>query len=575
MSDKPNKSELPNELRRILNTLTDDAQNTAVKKFSETGLDPDKGKIPLQETLINLGQTRDILLDSIETGKFVQLPLKIQYVLFDQVQATARELDELAAGKDAVLNLENAVEDLTASAWQFQLHNLSGEVLGFQTKMNQLKAQETRIRDVGRKADEFTSLHDRAKQAADEIAEHSSAITSEHDAATKVTAQLQAVLKEATDLSQKISGLAAQVEQYDTSAGQQLAIAKQSAADTEAIAAKSKEMRAEIEAARTALQELTTNTQQLITHTETTTTNKLTEFEAAFEKLRGTAETRTNELTSRLDQSIADITAQSTTKIETLTGSADERVTKLVTDSSTRMAHAEATHDTALAERLKEFGTKGEAAVQAFAEKGEQSVAAGNADLKRLVDELNELEGRIRTAIERATGFTLFHAFQERQLQVIKNKNFWAGALAVCVLLAIGAAGWFIYLYRDLQQVTPAFFLKLSISIPLVYAIAFCNLQYSRERKLEEEYAFKSSVSISLDPYQRLVGSLVDHNNKEELAKYTEFIIQSVNRVFTSPMEPIFEGSRRERTYAEKIIKAVGGAIGTATEPLVKGLKRN
>ena len=66
----------------------------------------------------------------------------------------------------------------------------------------------------------------------------------------------------------------------------------------------------------------------------------------------------------------------------------------------------------------------------------------------------------------------------------------------------------------------------------------------------------------------------MDHTNKEELAKYTEFIIQSVNRVFTSPTEPIFEGSRRDRTYVEQIIKAVGGAIGTATEPLVKGLKR-
>ncbi len=137
-------------------------------------------------------------------------------------------------------------------------------------------------------------------------------------------------------------------------------------------------------------------------------------------------------------------------------------------------------------------------------------------------------------------------------------------------MLAIGASGWFIYLYRDLQQVNPAFFPKLSISIPLVYAIAFCNLQYSRERKLEEEYAFKSSISISLDPYQRLVGSLVDHGDKEEMAKYTEFIIQSVNRVFTSPTEPIFEGSRREQTYAEKIIKATGQALGNVTEPLVK-----
>lgn len=168
----------------------------------------------------------------------------------------------------------------------------------------------------------------------------------------------------------------------------------------------------------------------------------------------------------------------------------------------------------------------------------------------------------------------MFHPFQERQLQIIKAKNFWAWALAACVVVSLGASGTFICWYRDLTEITPAFLLKLSFSIPLIYAIAFCNLQYARERKLEEEYAFKSSVSISLDPYQRLVGTLVDHANKEELAKYTEFIIQSVNRVFTSPTEPVFEGSRRERTYAEKIIKAVGGAIGAATDPLIKGLNK-
>jgi hypothetical protein len=124
------------------------------------------------------------------------------------------------------------------------------------------------------------------------------------------------------------------------------------------------------------------------------------------------------------------------------------------------------------------------------------------------------------------------------------------------------------------MQITLPFLLKLSFSIPLIYAIAFCNLQYSRERKLEEEYAFKSSVSISLEPYQKLVGSLVDNSNKDDLSKYTEFIIQSINRVFTSPTEPIFEGSKREKTSTEKIIKAVGGAIETTIKPLIDGLKR-
>lgn len=60
------------------------------------------------------------------------------------------------------------------------------------------------------------------------------------------------------------------------------------------------------------------------------------------------------------------------------------------------------------------------------------------------------------------------------------------------------ASGFFIYSLQVVQVYNAAFYLKLSISIPLIYAIAFCNLQYSLERKLEEEYAFKSSVSSPL-----------------------------------------------------------------------------
>ena len=120
-----------------------------------------------------------------------------------------------------------------------------------------------------------------------------------------------------------------------------------------------------------------------------------------------------------------------------------------------------------------------------------------------------------------------------------------------------------------MQVYNAAFYLKLSISLPLIYAIAFCNVQYSRERRLEEEYAFKSNISISLDPYQKLVGNLVDKAKPEELSKYTAFIIDSVNRVFTSPTGEIFE-SPGDRSSAEKLIKSLGDFI----EPLLKVLKK-
>ena len=181
------------------------------------------------------------------------------------------------------------------------------------------------------------------------------------------------------------------------------------------------------------------------------------------------------------------------------------------------------------------------------------------------------LEGRIRESIERATGYSLFHSFQKRQIDLAHSKRIWAVALACAVGISVVASGWFIWSLQYVLAYNAAFYLKLSISLPLIYAIAFCSIQYGRERRLEEEYAFKSSISISLDPYQKLVASLVDTQNPEELSKYTAFVIESVNRVFTSPTERIFdEPTGGDRNAADKVIKAVGDLI----EPLAKAIKR-
>jgi hypothetical protein len=569
-SDAPTKADLPRELQRVLNTLTEDAQRAALRKCTELGFDPNKGRISLEETLINLTQARDILLDSIDKGKFVQLPLKLQYAFYNQVLGVDRELKELIDGRDAVVNLETAVEELNASVWQFRLHDLSDQVLGFHSKMNQLKSQETAIHKAAHAAEEFESLRQKADRMLDAISDRAKSVAEEQASTTKLIEQLQTTLRESAATGQQVSSLGAQVAQHETTAAQQLANTKQAAADTEAIATKSKEMRAEIDTARGALQDLTTQAQQLLTTTDSTAKAQREAETKKYEEFLATTNTEMSTLVAKLDESIKDLTKRTRTDLESLTVSADSRVTELVSGTTTRLTKAESAQQAKLTEQLQEFATASTTAVQAFVTKSDASLSSGNDELKRLLTQLDELEGRIREAIERATGYTLFHAFQKRQLDIAKAKNFWAVALAFCVLLSLIASGYFIYSLQFVTEYNVAFYMKLSISIPLIYAIAFCNLQYSRERKLEEEYAFKSSVSISLDPYQKLVAGLVDKAQPEELAKYTAFIIESVNRVFTSPTEPTFEGSRSQRNYTERIIKAVAGAL----KPFAQGLRR-
>ena len=106
------------------------------------------------------------------------------------------------------------------------------------------------------------------------------------------------------------------------------------------------------------------------------------------------------------------------------------------------------------------------------------------------------------------------------------------------------------------------------MSVPLIYAIAFCNLQYSRERKLEEEYAFKANISISLVPYKDLVATLVDKGTPSEVQKYSTFIIDSISKVFTSPTEKIYDAEKKQKGLTPRNIKQLTPLIEAITKAI-------
>jgi hypothetical protein len=584
----PQKQDLPKEIWKVATTLSDDAQNAAMRKARELGFDLTKGRISLEETLINLSHNRDILLDAADKHKLVQLPLKLQYNLLAQTQKISESLTALVNGTDALLTLEDSVDELMSLVWQYNLHNLSEEVLGFHNKMNQLKTQETLIRRAHREAEAFEASSSRAHEFLVQI---ESMVKTTSDLVKSVQLpvdQISATLAKVQEQEQKIAALTVQGQQYDSAAAQYAANAKTASADIEAIATRTRGQQSEIDAARSQLAELTSKVTELLSSTESTIAEATSEFQRKFDQGKEDAEKESNALRDRLGSSLQESTNTAQTKIDTALAAIQKQAldlqassTKLTADTTTRLTQAEANHESRLNAQLTDFNQKAESAAETLraahtaklaeiTEKSDTAVAASDSEFRRLASELDELEGRIKESIERATGYTLFHSFQKRQMDLAKSKNFWGKALATAVGVSLIASGVFIYSLRFVQVYNAAFYLKLSISLPIIYAIAFCSVQYSRERRLEEEYAFKSNISISLDPYQKLVAQLIDKNKPEELAKYTAFVIDSVNRVFTSPTDRVFEDHSSEKNSTEKIIKAVGDVV----EPFAQGLKK-
>ena len=136
------------KMREILTTLSEEAQNAALAKCRELNFDPNRGSISLDESFINLTSARSILTDAIEKQKLVQLPITVQATLLTHLEAISRSLTGLTNGSDEVVNLVNAIEQLYTAIWQYGLHNLSEEVLGYQTKLNQLKQQDLEVKKL-------------------------------------------------------------------------------------------------------------------------------------------------------------------------------------------------------------------------------------------------------------------------------------------------------------------------------------------------------------------------------------------------------------------------------------------
>ncbi len=563
----PDKSELSQQIWDVATTLTAEAQDASLRKAEELGFDLNRGHIPLAETLINLNQARGILLDVTEKKILSQLPLKLQYSLLAQVQRVSQTLQLLVNGTDAVQSLDDSVDELTSSIWQYNLQNLSGEVLGFAEKMNQLKRQETLIRQVHRQAEAFVATEEKAESILSRLSEADTNALTISIALKESSSKCESILSEIAKNAESTKATLAEAEASKQSASK----SAETCADA---AGKSSTLVTEAEAVR----QQATLIQNKLEEALQAASNQITEGK---EEIRKAVELLTQSVSQSRDGAKAELDT-ATVDLRKAVELQGKAIGDLVTNSEARLTQAEKAQKIAVDGLLEQFDrlrevkfreidTEFRKVAAEIETKGSTSIGKNDAELKRLTSGLEVLEGQIRESVNRATGFSLFHSFQKRQEDLAKAKLFWAKALGITVSISIIASGFFIYSLRYVHEYNAAFFLKLSISLPIIYTIAFCNLQYSRERSLEEEYAFKSSISISLDSYQRLVRTVIDATKPEELSKYTAFLIESVNQVFTPPT------AHRTAESEEKsgdLVAGILNSVGKFCEPFLSVIRK-
>jgi hypothetical protein len=198
--------------------------------------------------------------------------------------------------------------------------------------------------------------------------------------------------------------------------------------------------------------------------------------------------------------------------------------------------------------------------------RSEETIEKNREQVEASIKELDELKERVKEQVAQATGLGQFGAFQSRKNTISAGKYWWVVAIG-CLVLAVVLLTYFIALHAQQGDLhSAAFWIKLSMNIPLGFLITFCTLQYSRERRLEEEYAFKASISVSLTPYKDMIYSILEKDGKLADGTYTSFVIDAVRNVFTSPTEKIFDSPKKFDGISEKSLKATAELIGTAVK---------
>ncbi|MES1190922.1 MAG: hypothetical protein ABUS47_07575 [Steroidobacter sp.] len=204
-------------------------------------------------------------------------------------------------------------------------------------------------------------------------------------------------------------------------------------------------------------------------------------------------------------------------------------------------------HKKAMIEIKKEADAKFNQLSEQFDEKARQY----SSETEKIVQENVNLQKTIKENLQKAVGISLFHAFDTRRRDLGLGKWVWAAVLVLSVFAGCFLSWWLansLHTGGNGNSIEPAFFIKLSAIIPVTFAIAFAARQYGSERRVEEEYAFKSAISVSLEPYKDLLQRMKDEG-QEDQAKFVERLLIEI---FDNPVLRVYSNTEEKKDRLEK-----------------------
>lgn len=184
-----------------------------------------------------------------------------------------------------------------------------------------------------------------------------------------------------------------------------------------------------------------------------------------------------------------------------------------------------------------------------------QKLTEGEQKYTELTTQISELKEEVKKQLTVATAGTLAGSFASRQKDLKFGRRLWL------FFFVISAVTFVVTGYIVIEQIihanllnSPLPLIRIFITIPLFYVVKFCADSYRKERDLEEEYAFKSAVSLSLAGYQKLLkDELPDGSNQQVI----DFITSSISRIYSPPRKGDNKKTKEEKDFLDEIIELI------------------
>lgn len=192
-------------------------------------------------------------------------------------------------------------------------------------------------------------------------------------------------------------------------------------------------------------------------------------------------------------------------------------------------------------------------------EKTSEEISNHEKKFSEVVSKIDNAQGKVSELIKQtevqlgiAANAKLASTFEQVKDDLIKDKWKWFNWLLVAVgALIIGTAilvFWQIKTIGTLYHLT--FLIKLALTSPFVYFVVFINREYGRTRNLIEEYTFKAAIARSFEAYKEIIQGA----DSDDATKTLDFVIKSINDLYSSPMVNIKKNSIKEKENSPDIL---------------------